>query len=254
MAATTLRVATTTPPSYLDYQGPAMNSLRATNTLNRSRSARNVMARTLPILERGGSTRNFRELPADRRLESTGSARNLQGIRKRSNSTRRFFVAEQNARGSNTSNSSHTVTAASLTNQFRRVTLERSDSNSSMGSFQSWGSHASTMCSSSNCNTSQSNHDSILSILSMESMASRAQAPPSVSDSEDDMMSLYSRDSVKVRLGQLEVNNNYPHGSCCEGIALRAEDDILSLASSDCTVVSFDRSAIVGSALLVFGS
>ena len=243
-----------------------MNSLRASNTLNRSRSARNVMARALPILERGGSTRNFRELPPDRRrgnlaqLESQGSARNL-AMRRRSNSTRRFFVTDQNSRGGSTSSSS--TTAASLTNQFRRVTLERTDSNSSMGSFQSWGSHASTMCSNSysnngshsNNNTSQSNNDSVLSVLSIDSTLSMARAPPSVTDTDDEMMSLYSRDSVKVRHNQLEVYNS--SNSSCSALnhaSYRSfnDDDMLSLASSDCTIFSFDRLAIsvgAGSAL-----
>ena len=250
MIATNQRPTTATTSSYLNHHATdrSMNSLRASNsTMNRSRSARNVVSRTLPILERGGSTRNFRELPPDR---------NLQGVRRRSNSTRRFFVADQNARGSANSGSSHA--ASSLTNQFRRVTLERTDSNSSMGSVQSWSSHASTLASSSNhysssnYNTSQSNNDSTLSILSMDStltMASRVQAPPSVSSADDSMMSLYSRDSVNVRHSQLQgnANNNnslvlsYGQGSSRNGMVLNEEDDGFSLASSECTIYSFDR-------------
>lgn len=235
---------------------PTMNaaSLRASNSMNRSRSARNVMARTLPILERGGSVRNFRELPADRRrgnanlLESPGSARNLQAYRRRSNSTRRFFVADQGSRGSTASAS---ATASSLSNHFQRMNLDRQDSASSMGSFQSFGANSS-MCSGT---ANNSNNDSVLSILSIDSNLSlicrSPAAPSSLSTSThthaeletdaESMMSLFSKDSVRVRHSQMEsLGSTHMQAPCRDDMSVIADDDMFSVASSECTVYSFD--------------
>ena len=124
--------------------------------VDRSRSARNVFAaagRPLPILEREGSTRNFRELPDRRRTNSFlesgpspaaagggGPARgNLRGQR-RSNSTRRFFVNDQSTRSSGGSaNHTNPAAAASLGERLSRITLDRQDSSSSIGSMHSTG-------------------------------------------------------------------------------------------------------------------
>ena len=57
----------------------------------------------------------------------------------------------------------------------------------------------------------------------------------------DDMMSLFSKDSVKVRHIQLENSSNNLQFSCRDGMSVIADDDMLSLASSECTVYSFDK-------------
>ncbi|CAB9508722.1 expressed unknown protein [Seminavis robusta] len=268
--------------------------------MNRSRSARNVMARTLPILERGGSTRNFRELPPDRRrsamlmMESPGSTRNMRSlpenrVRQRSNSTRRFFVADQASRSSQSAGGTtiSNASSSSLSNQFRRINLERTDSASSMGSMQSWGSMRSLGCGTDDNGADDSghntNHDSTLSILSMESLSiatptsqitnngvrqysfhsnpyylgsgnsghnNNNNTNGSVTTETDDMMSLYSRDSVKVRQNQMEqsVSSLSLSAHAIQAVAavcrtsMEPDDDMFSFASaSECTVYSFDR-------------
>jgi hypothetical protein len=285
----------TTPSSNtvrFDHPSPGNHSIATMNSVgSRSRSARNVMARTLPILERGGSTRNFRELPAgDRRrnamtmMESPGSTRNMRALPDRrvpghrSNSTRRFFVHDQASRSSGTSGSQ--TTASSLSSQFRRIQLERTDSASSMGSVASWGSGG---VGDSSLNTGGSNtyNDSILSILSMESLTTTGTAttpggrlPSHCSHSgdtsdTDDMMSLFSKDSVRVRQNQMEqsvssffskdskdsarVRQNpmeqsvsslslSAHAAHAVAAVFRGEDDMLSM-TSETTIYSFDQSA-----------
>jgi hypothetical protein len=250
------------------FDQPSANTSNST-TMNsvgsRSRSARNVMARTLPILERGGSTRNFRELPAgDRRrntlmmMESPGSTRNMRAVPERrlpghrSNSTRRFFVNDQGSRGSATSAS--LTTASSLSTQLRRIRLERTDSASSMGSAGSWGSMG--LGDSSHNTGSYTYNDSILSILSMESLTttgtattpgSRLPSHCSQGTETDDMISLFSKDSVRVRQNQMEQSVSSlslsAHASLAVAAVFRGEDDMLSMASSECTIYSFDRNA-----------
>lgn len=252
------------------------NSTAMNSVGSRSRSARNLMARTLPILERGGSTRNFRELPAgDRRrnglmpMESPGSTRNMRALPagrlpgQRSNSTRRFFVHDQGSRSSGTTGSQ--TTASSLSHQLRRVQLERTDSASSMGSVASWGSTGFADGSHSTGSHNHGSHiynDSILSILSMESLTTTgtgctlgsrlpghcSQRSETTSDT-DDMMSLFSKDSVRVRQNQMEQSSLSSlslsvHAAHAVASVFREEDDMLSVtSSSDCTIYSFDQSA-----------
>jgi len=133
-------------------------SMRTTN-FNRSRSARSVVNRNLPILERGGSTRNFRELPPVRNaLESPASTRNLRRLpgeissaaasnnlrplteekprpeprTRRSNSTRRFFVPDhQSSRNSGTSSNTGSGSAVSLSSQLQKIASRNSGTSSS---------------------------------------------------------------------------------------------------------------------------
>ena len=346
--------------------------------VDRSRSARNVFAaagRPLPILEREGSTRNFRELPDRRRtnsfLESGPSPAaprgNLRGQR-RSNSTRRFFVTDQSSRSStaptnNASAAAAAATAASLGERLRRITLDRQDSSSSIGSMQSTGESMRSLVSGSSSQVVQNHHnfnlnvnnqgslhsnhsnnrsiqsrlsnnhsiqsrlsnnhslqshfshggdgrsngghhgtinnnnavnpnfhDSVTSFLSMDSMSLTSRAPASVclsfgsvnpdasfsgyGDDDDgesaDMMSLFSKDSLRVRQVQMQpldsssvfsssfsrtsdhTNNMNQHTSntnsnqrlsVADRLSLsgRADDDMLSVATeSEVTLYSYD--------------
>jgi hypothetical protein len=190
----------------------------------------------------------------------------------RRNSTRRFFVDQNNSRGSSAATGSSTsMGASSLHSHLRGMHLERSDSNSSMGSFQSWGSQVSTVgslnnshsnhnshsnnnTSVSNNDTSVSNNDSVFSGLT-EDTGSRAQRSVTSRSEDDSMMSLFSRDSVKVRRDQLDYSlhsssqhnnshSNTPQESYRDGMSVNAtDDDMLSVDSSECTIYSFDRGA-----------
>lgn len=286
-------------------------------SLDQSRSARNVFAgsgrATLPILERGGSTRNFRELPDRRRngsqLESPAPSRSLTRGQRRSNSTRRFFVADQSVRSNGTSSA---TTASTLGERFRRITLERTDSASSMGSIQSsvcggsnqrsnnnnnnnsfnnnsnhfglglgFGATSTNNTSIANLNSSShhsghggggnnNNHnnnyqDSFSSALSMDSLSLAANAAtlhsfgsfnPEASfhndldDSEADMMSLFSKDSVSVRVRQVQMDASASYLASSLSLSsdhrgrhdhLTADEDMVSMADgSESTLYSFD--------------
>jgi len=236
-------------------------SLRA-STMERSGSARNVLGApsrsSLPILERGSSQRNLRGLP-DRCRNGSGTtqASALESLRsrgaRRSNSTRRFFVADQHARN-NGSISSTSAASASLGERLRRVNLERGDSTSSIGSMSMSIQPHSLLNNSlhtTNSNrfgsgSSQIFQDSTTSALTMESMSMSSRAPtsslsrlsssrmtaaasasasaslsaflPDASASfsgdtdHDDMMSLFSKDSVRVRQHQL-TSSGHSDGS-----------------------------------------
>lgn len=174
----------------------------ARNVLNRSGSVQNVIG-TVPILERNSSMRNMRSLPGDRRRNSSAVA----------GSSRRFLVPPEQPRNSATN-------SMSLGAHFARANLERSNSTSSIAS----------VCGGSTRSLGESGSDPSMFSLSSLSMATRTLQ--SMDDSTiSGMESMFSRDSVSVRQRQMEISANSDVQN----------DDLQSIASSECTIYSFDR-------------
>jgi hypothetical protein len=230
-----LQVHSLPPPR--DARPSAMNANTAHRSMrpslqNTMLATRSVSTRAL-MMERSGSTRNMtRALPILQRAESTRNMRSLPSARRSHPSARRFFVPADN----NISNTgSRAQDAAALANHFRRSMMERTNSNSSIGSNYS-GNSMRSLCSNSE------HSDSNLSTFSLDNLSINSRSPPQSSSPESngnnsqsdwEMESIFSRDSVAVRRRQLDNSQT----------TLAVDDDAMHASAgstSDGTVFSFD--------------